>query len=265
MKHKLWLPTGRHTDLHIERSRGSDAGAFTGGGWKGIIHITVSPWFAVDSMVRVLHDKRAEPHLVIGGRPGTRLPVLVQQVAFNRAGRALAHPYGTLETNRANCIQMEICATVGNAQRTLTDSQADRCGLFDMPDLELPADLVRAAAKAADGSDEHRAAVLEDLHLCMHEDHELARAYNAGVAAFTEDTYRALSNAWRWVVHRVPISARAARAAQNTTRFTESGFVNAKGFCGHMHVPNNDHVDPTTAFRMKKLARMVARDRAYDL
>jgi hypothetical protein len=61
-------------------------------------------------MVRVLKDKRAEPHLVIGGRAGAKHPIVVQLLPFDQFGKSLAHPSGP-ETNRANTIQVEVCAT----------------------------------------------------------------------------------------------------------------------------------------------------------
>jgi hypothetical protein len=105
-----WLPEGHVWDLHIEHDRApDDAGQFTGGGWKLVWHVTVSPWQSVDAMVNVLNDKRAQPHFVIGGRKGVEHPVVVQLLPLDVAGRALQHPSGP-ETNRANAIQVEICA-----------------------------------------------------------------------------------------------------------------------------------------------------------
>lgn len=114
---KLWLPKGHHWDLHIEHRPLLDAGNFTGGGHKVVLHTTESPWDTVDSMYRVLRDKRAAPHFVIGGREGLQHPVVIQMVPLNRAGRALANdPYDGFETNRANAIQIEICWYAADAQ-----------------------------------------------------------------------------------------------------------------------------------------------------
>ena len=103
-----WLPVGAHWDLNIEHAQLTDAGAFTGGGWKVVWHTTESDRESVDAMWRVLRDKRAAPHVVIGWREGFRFPVAIQMIPFHRAGRALAHPSGP-ETNRANAIQIEVC------------------------------------------------------------------------------------------------------------------------------------------------------------
>jgi hypothetical protein len=107
---KLWLPEGHHYDLHIEHMRATlGAGAFLGGGWKLCWHITVSAWEAVDAMVETVIVKHAEPHFVIGGRRGRDHPTVVQLLPLNLAGRALKHTEPP-ETNRANVIQVEICA-----------------------------------------------------------------------------------------------------------------------------------------------------------
>lgn len=71
-------------------------------------HTTESPWVSVDSMFNVLRDKNAAAHFVIGGRAGTRHPVAIQMLPLNEAARTLRHPSGP-ETNRANCVQVEIC------------------------------------------------------------------------------------------------------------------------------------------------------------
>lgn len=185
---QLWLPRGHHWDLHVEHARLPDAGDFTGGGWKLVWHITVSPWETVDSMWQVLRDKDAAPHFVIGGRHGVEHPVVIQCIPLDQAARALAHPSGP-ETNRANAIQVEICATP------------------------------------------------------------------ASVKAFKDWHYKALGNLAELVRHRVDVPNRCSRTFQNTKRFTGAGFVKVKGHCGHMHVPGNDHVDPTTAFSGSKLCK----------
>lgn len=106
----LWLDEGYHSSLHIEHHRATlGAGPFTGGGWKLAWHITVSPWEAVDAMVETVVAKQAEPHFVIGGRPGREHPTVLQLLPLNVAGRSLQHTFAP-QTNRANVIQVEICA-----------------------------------------------------------------------------------------------------------------------------------------------------------
>jgi hypothetical protein len=108
---KLWLPAGFHTGLHIEHDHRVETGPFVGGDWGWCWHITVSHWKTVDSMREVLHDKHAEVHFVIGGRPGTPGTVLIQCLPLNQFGKGLVHLNGQPETNRKKLIQVEICAT----------------------------------------------------------------------------------------------------------------------------------------------------------
>lgn len=112
----LWLPKGHHYDLHIEHAELPNAGTFTGGHPKLIWHTTESEWDSVDAMWRVLRDKDAAPHIVIGGRDGTIHPVAIQCISFDRAARALEHPAGSPETNRASCIQVEICGRAAESR-----------------------------------------------------------------------------------------------------------------------------------------------------
>lgn len=187
---KLWLPAGHHWSLHIEHRPSTGAGSFTGGGWKLCWHITVSPWETVDSMVDVVRQKGAEPHFVIGGKRGREHPTVVQLLPLDVAGRSLQHTLPP-ETNRANVIQVEVCATPES------------------------------------------------------------------VKAFTDWHYKALANLAVLVEHRVPIPCRTARAFSNTKRFTAAGFPRVKGHLGHMHVPGNDHFDPTTSFKGASLVKFM--------
>jgi hypothetical protein len=112
----IWLPEGWQFDLHVEHRPLESAGAFTGGGNKLCWHITISSWNTVDLIWTVLRDKRAAPQLIIGGRQGWDRPVVIQCQPLNQAGRALAHPSGP-ETNRADVIQVEICANVADVAK----------------------------------------------------------------------------------------------------------------------------------------------------
>lgn len=238
--------------LHVEHDfSGDTAGPHTGGGWKLCHHITVSPWRSVDSMVRVLHDKSAEPHVALGGRAGVEKPVAIQLTKLNLAGRALAHPSGP-QTNRANCVQLEICATPGrsvlramNLAATIDDDgEPDDLGdageLFAIP---LPHEYLRAAVEA-------RRAGEPDAHVCMRAggESELMTAFRDGVASWGQDTYDAIAALCCLIDHRVDIPRKVPRAFTRTDRYSGQGWVDMEGHTGHQFCPGNDHTDPTTAF-----------------
>jgi hypothetical protein len=109
----LWLPEGHHWGLRIEHRRLPDAGEFTGGGHKLIWHTTEGG--GIDAMWRVLRDKNAAPHFVID--PGGGDAPVYQCIPLNMAARALEHPAGTPETNRANAIQVEIVGYAKDAPK----------------------------------------------------------------------------------------------------------------------------------------------------
>jgi hypothetical protein len=108
------LPEGHLSswDLHVEHDPAPDAGTFTGGGWKLVWHTTEGT--NLRTMVRVLRDKNAAPHLVVGRDPSDDHFTAVQMVPFDVAARALEHPSGP-DTNRANAIQVEVCEFAKNA------------------------------------------------------------------------------------------------------------------------------------------------------
>lgn len=106
------LPTGylESWRLHVKHAFSSDGGTYAPGtAWKIVWHTTESSMSAVDAMVSTLKTKRAEPHFVIGKEAGRKAYTVVQTLPLNQSARALEHPAGTPETNRARCIQIEIC------------------------------------------------------------------------------------------------------------------------------------------------------------
>jgi hypothetical protein len=98
-----WLPLGRHWGLTISHAELEDAGNFVGGGHKLIWHTTEGR--SLSGAFSTLRDNRDAPHVIID--PFHDSAEVIQTIPFNRAARALAHPFGP-ETNRANCIQVEI-------------------------------------------------------------------------------------------------------------------------------------------------------------
>lgn len=253
---KLWLPVGHHWDLHIEHSHEGtrDAGAFTGGGWKLEVHITVSPWGALHEMVKVLKAKHAEPHLVLGGAPGRIHPALVQLLPFDRAGRALQNDSSDgYDTNRANVIQLEICANPGRA----LGPAGGGSNLFMLDDFTL----THLALSNHDGATDDLCMTAPADYLETHaisSPVEGARAFHDGVASWTDETYKALGNVFALIRHRVPIPNKVPRAFTNTKRFTDAEYVKVAGAVGHMHTPDNDHVDPTPAFKGTRLVHFTS-------
>lgn len=266
---KRWLRTGDYWGLHVERDPATgNAGAFTpsSAGWKFLIHITVSPWGAIDSMARVLKDKHAEPHLLLGGRAGQSRPVLKQMLPLDVAGRSLANDVSDgRQTNRAKVIQLEICANPGRslgftAGTAKTDAQIAKALEFD---TELGTDLftldgfflINYAQRSIDASVPART-----VNLCMREGDDetqaqLRAAFASGVASWGDDTYRAIANVFELVRHRVPVPNELARRFVDTRRLTDKQFEEAAGVLGHMHAPDNDHIDPTTDFEGSTLIR----------
>lgn len=90
-----WMP-------NVERDPQESIGPMTVGNWRGLLHTTEGTDF--DVMDRVLKSKRACPHFLVGkdGRIRQYMPV-------NEGARALANLPGGVETNRARCVQIEVC------------------------------------------------------------------------------------------------------------------------------------------------------------
>lgn len=177
---KAWLPKGHHWGLHIEHDPRHMGGEFVGGGWKLVWHTTEGQ--DLRAMQRVLKDKRAESHLLIG-RAGTGRKdfTVIQFIPFTEGSRALQHPAGTLDTNNARCIQVEVCERAANAQD------------------------------------------------------------------WSDDLFEALGALTALVEHRVPIPRTAPRPFRvPAQRYTQRGFVSAKGHVGHEHAASqpDGHWDP---------------------
>lgn len=102
---KLWLPTGVHYDLHIDHHPVQIQSGFVPAHWKAVLHTTEGPTFQGGSDALV--NENAEPHLLFGRMPDGSHRVR-QFIPFNQSARALEHPPGTGETNRARAIQVEI-------------------------------------------------------------------------------------------------------------------------------------------------------------
>jgi hypothetical protein len=191
----LWLPDGHHWDLHIEHHPSSnDAGSFTGGGNKFVLHTTEGGNLRSNS--DLLHGVNT-PHLLFGVDPGEQHWTVIQFLPFNRAGKTLQNDVGDgFQTNRANAIQMEIVA--------FTDHKA-----------------------ASD-----------------------SRRLDLWIPNWSDLMYKRLANVLALVRHRADIPSRAPLDFSSlTNRMSDAEWVRAAGIFGHMHAPDNSHIDP---FRLRE-------------
>jgi hypothetical protein len=92
----LWHPRAKRQQLE-------DAGSFTGGGRKFLVHTTEGS--TLESAFNTVKANRSSPHFILEVKNGSRR--LVQCIPINRAARGLEHNSGP-ETNKANCIQVEV-------------------------------------------------------------------------------------------------------------------------------------------------------------
>jgi hypothetical protein len=99
---KLFLPG-------VERIKGNDAGVFIPSPPKIVWHTTEGS--SVDGAVGAFTSNNTWPHFTLDPATGR----LVQHLPLNRAGRALEHRPGTVETNRAHAIQIELVGFAKNS------------------------------------------------------------------------------------------------------------------------------------------------------
>lgn len=98
----LWLPNAK-------RVRGKDCGPFVAAAPKLLWHTTEGS--TAEGALGAYRATGSFPHFTFTPLTGA----LLQHVPLNRGARALEHPAGTVETNRAHVIQVEL---VGNAAST---------------------------------------------------------------------------------------------------------------------------------------------------
>lgn len=97
------LPRGTRFIPRAERISLENAGAFAAGtGAKIVWHTTEGR--SVDGAVQAYRAGRSAPHFTLHPQTGR----LVQHVAMDVAARALRHPAGIVETNKAHAIQVEL-------------------------------------------------------------------------------------------------------------------------------------------------------------
>lgn len=187
----LWIPTGNHWGLTITKTRREDAGEFVAATPKIVWHTTEGTSF--DGARATLFANGDEPHFLVSvdGR-------FVQQfIPLNRSSKSLRHPAGTPETNRAHCVQIEVCGFARDSQNW-SEAKMERL---------------------------------------------------AALAVLIE--------------HRVDVERHTHCSFQEPKRIAADHFARWSGHVGHVHVPNNDHVDPGH-FRITDLfAKMAEQDRIH--
>jgi len=112
----LWHPDAT-------RVPGRDAGPFVKAGAKLLWHTTEGS--SAEGAINAYGATGSWPHFTFEPKTGR----LFQHLPLNVAGRALEHPAGTVETNRANVIQVEL---VGRAAETpkWTDAEYARVAML---------------------------------------------------------------------------------------------------------------------------------------
>jgi hypothetical protein len=100
---KAWLPTGHHWGLTIHHVPTNNGGTIAHGNPAMVLHTTEGG--TLGGAESTLFANSDEPHVAIDTLTG----IVHQYIPFNQSSRALAHPAGTPETNRAGQkIQIEI-------------------------------------------------------------------------------------------------------------------------------------------------------------
>jgi hypothetical protein len=97
----LWLPAARRAPINGQPGFAWQVNCPT----KGVIHTTEG-----GNGVPSYTPGFKAPHLTVLVRPGKGVDV-VQHIPFDRASYSLVHASGTVATNGAHAIQMELCGT----------------------------------------------------------------------------------------------------------------------------------------------------------
>jgi hypothetical protein len=107
---KALVPRGTRFLASAQKVPGENAGPFVAGaGAKIVWHTTEGR--STEAAVHEFRTKRSWPHFTLNPQTGR----LLQHVAMDVAARALKHPAGVVETNKAHAIQVEL---VGLASET---------------------------------------------------------------------------------------------------------------------------------------------------
>lgn len=171
---ELWYPGARHT--YTPNPRGSYVSGFP---YRGVLHTTEG--FSVAGAIGAYKASGSFPHFTVTNG------FVEQHVPINTFATALERRPGTIDTNRASAIQIEIVWFAGKA-----DQMSD--GLLDT-----------------------------------------------------------LAPLMRWIERQTGIRFEShAQFGNVVKRFTNDQWQKFDSWCGHAHVPNNNHWDPG-AFPIDKL------------
>jgi len=168
----VWNPS-------VKRDVFPDAGSHVAGPYRGVLHTTEGSSYAGARSAYVRYN--VAPHFTIGTQG------LWQHMPIDRAARALAHPQGTVETNRHSAVQIEV---IWFAKDSIWVDQ-----------------LVVA---------------VRDLMIWI----EQQTGIQPSAPQFLGS---------------------AAYGAHSPTRMSDDAWRAFNGWCGHQHVPHNDHWDPGIA------------------
>ena len=99
----LWLADAQRVEMY-------DAGPFTGGPMKGVLHTTEgNSW-------PDYQGGTIAPHLTVRPDTASKRLLVRQHIAFNRAAKSLRNRPGGVETNRDGVIQIELVGTCNPSQ-----------------------------------------------------------------------------------------------------------------------------------------------------
>lgn len=147
---QLAVPPGTRFLARAEQVEGPDAGPFVQAGAKLVWHTTEGS--SVAGAIDAYRANDSFPHFTLDPRSGR----LVQHIAMDRSARALEHPAGTVETNRAHAIQVEL---VGFAVQAPHWDAGDYARIARLArEIEAAAGVPRQAIARFDGSGRRLAA-----------------------------------------------------------------------------------------------------------
>lgn len=104
------IPAGTQWLPGVTKILGNDGGAFVASPPKLVWHTTEGS--SIESAVGEYRPHNSWPHFTLDPSTGR----LVQHVPLDRAARALEHRTGTVETNRAHAIQVELVGIAKQSQ-----------------------------------------------------------------------------------------------------------------------------------------------------